>query len=655
MNNFHQMLGPSRVQLRRRPPFRAPGLFQSICFHGVMSRSRTSSHYGRLYERKMYCQVRRQNRFVVQPLRDSGRMDKIRSKSLLEQAAFTSTFNGKLQSTLFIPSHQLFYHNLAVATLHSKTHGYSFRCVHSTSLLHSPKPKKKSNSSVKHKYGSPSKNNTKNATKGKRQHHHHLPLRTGIPDPIEEQQKNTPKEVPPAYLTRTASPYVYVSKCAVMDERTGELHFNPMALHSDLYSNPSKPTSKPQSTSLKKLKRNSQRKGHHRKTLPSTFRQSHFHYFPPSSFPDYEPPTDGTPEIAFLGRSNTGKSSLINAIASTILRSGGGSAKHISSGGGELARTSKRPGRTQTINYFGLIPNSLMSSTTTSAVHPSSFKNAEKLGKHPDPRRSRMFLVDLPGFGYASAPDESVDEWQAKTQQFLISRASFPPVGGEEEGVVGDGNGNGNGMKKKKTTALQPWPKQSSSGDTDGRHYFDHSHNPIIIKNTHAPPLKRLYLLLDSRLPQPTPIDLTVMGWCDDYSIPYTLVLTKVDGSNRAHCVRLTNQLCMRYHSLLYAGHGEVSMDPLVYWTSAKDGLGMEELLGSLEGDLLSGEGVDVVVDEYGGYDGYDDEEYEFNTQGEGDNDDDDDDDDDDSGDNYSEVDGSDMGDYKDDRDNISN
>mmetsp|Transcript_10623 Transcript_10623/g.22212 ORF Transcript_10623/g.22212 Transcript_10623/m.22212 type:complete len:645 (+) Transcript_10623:142-2076(+) len=644
MNNFHQMFGSSVRQLQFRPPFRDPELYQSICYLGVMARSRKKSHRGKLGEQMLYCKGRHQNWCDVRPCHGSGRMGDVFNNSLFKQAGFTPQFNWKLGRTLSPLIHQLcFFHDSVITTLPSNTHGYSLKCFHSTSLLQSPKPRNKSNSHRKNKYKSSSKNKTMKHSKGKEHHHNHpLRLRTGIPDPIEEQQKSTPKEIPPAYLTRTASPFVYISKCAVMDEQTGEVHFNPMALYSDLYPNSSISTSTGQSTSLKKLKRNSQNKRHHPKTLPSTFRLSHFHYFPPSSFPNYEPPTDGTPEIAFLGRSNTGKSSLINALASTILRSGGGPAKHISSGGGELARTSKRPGRTQTINYFGLIPNSLMSSTTTSVVHLSSFKNTEKLGKHPDPRRSGMFLVDLPGFGYASAPDESVDEWQAKTQQFLISRASFPVMGAEEEGE------NGDEMQKKKKSRLQPWPKQSSGGDTDGNSYFDKIHNPTINKNTNAPPLKKLYLLLDSRLPQPTPIDLTVMGWCDDYSIPYTLVLTKVDGSSRAHCVRLTNQLCMRYHSLIHAGEGQVSMDPLVYWTSAKDGLGMEELLGSLEGDLVSGEEEDIVVDEYDDYVGYDDEEVD--THGGGDDGDDDDD-----SDHYWEDRGSNVGDYEYDGDDGSN
>ena len=123
-----------------------------------------------------------------------------------------------------------------------------------------------------------------------------------------------------------------------------------------------------------------------------------------------------------------------------------------------------------------------------------------------------------------------------------------------------------------------------------------------------APPLKRLYLLLDSRLPDVALLDLTVMGWCDEYSIPYTIVLTKVDGTSRAMCAKLTNKLCMRYHSLYMDAYRddnlkdnaddktddgrEVYMDPVVYWTSSKDGLGMEELLLSVGNSAFAVEGI---------------------------------------------------------------
>jgi GTP-binding protein len=86
---------------------------------------------------------------------------------------------------------------------------------------------------------------------------------------------------------------------------------------------------------------------------------------------DFPPP--GPPEIAFAGRSNVGKSSAINAIT----------------GRKALARTSKTPGRTQTINFF-------------------------TLGE--DAR-----LVDLPGYGYARVPQAMRDAWRALVADYLAS------------------------------------------------------------------------------------------------------------------------------------------------------------------------------------------------------------------------------------------
>eukprot|EP00985_Skeletonema_marinoi_P014969 scaffold7648_cov118-Skeletonema_marinoi.AAC.3 len=427
----------------------------------------------------------------------------------------------------------------------------SYRWIHSTPAAFAAGGKKKQSSTKK--------NNKQhsNKTKGKQSNNKAQGKRNAspyknIPNPVEQKQKQKQaktQEVPPAYLVKTASDYAYIAKCIIMDEHTGELHVDPRTLFTEVVPTNSNHTN----TNNKQGKQPKKRTN-----IPQSFRHSHFHYFPPSTFPNYEPPTDGTPEVAFLGRSNTGKSSLINALSTMILRAGGGASGPSASGGGELARTSKRPGRTQTINYFGLIPNSAMTSATISSK--PSFKGHEG-AKHPNSSQSKMFLVDLPGFGYASAPDQDVEAWQEKTQQFLISRASSAPPS-----EVGDGS-------------LKSW--------ADG--------------GGNAPPLKRLYLLIDSRLPQPTLLDLTVMGWCDDYAIPYTLVLTKVDGSSRAHCVKLTNQLCMRYHSLQLGNNshdddeddGEVYMDPVVYWTSSKDGLGMEELLMSVEDNMFAQEDDD--------------------------------------------------------------
>lgn len=83
------------------------------------------------------------------------------------------------------------------------------------------------------------------------------------------------------------------------------------------------------------------------------------------------------PEVAFIGRSNVGKSSLINALTNRKT----------------LARTSQTPGRTRQINFFSL---------------------ADKL-----------MLVDLPGYGYAKASKKDVAGWQKLIYQYLQGRANL--------------------------------------------------------------------------------------------------------------------------------------------------------------------------------------------------------------------------------------
>ncbi|MFT4150550.1 MAG: ribosome biogenesis GTP-binding protein YihA/YsxC [Paracoccaceae bacterium] len=88
------------------------------------------------------------------------------------------------------------------------------------------------------------------------------------------------------------------------------------------------------------------------------------------------PPAD-RPEVCFAGRSNVGKSSLINALT----------------GRKSLARASNTPGRTQEINYFALGPD--------------------------------RYLVDLPGYGYAEAPVAVVAKWQALLRSYLAGRQTL--------------------------------------------------------------------------------------------------------------------------------------------------------------------------------------------------------------------------------------
>jgi ribosome biogenesis GTP-binding protein YsxC/EngB len=95
---------------------------------------------------------------------------------------------------------------------------------------------------------------------------------------------------------------------------------------------------------------------------------------------DALPPADRL-EICFAGRSNVGKSSLINGVT----------------GRKALARTSNTPGRTQEINYFDL------------AAGP-------------------MYLVDLPGYGFAEAPKPVVEKWQALLRAYLAGRPTLRRV-----------------------------------------------------------------------------------------------------------------------------------------------------------------------------------------------------------------------------------
>lgn len=85
-------------------------------------------------------------------------------------------------------------------------------------------------------------------------------------------------------------------------------------------------------------------------------------------------PADGLPEIAFAGKSNVGKSSLINALINRKA----------------LARTSSQPGKTQTVNFYKV--------------------------------EEALYFVDLPGYGYAKVSKESRGKWAEMIETYLLNR-----------------------------------------------------------------------------------------------------------------------------------------------------------------------------------------------------------------------------------------
>ncbi len=88
-------------------------------------------------------------------------------------------------------------------------------------------------------------------------------------------------------------------------------------------------------------------------------------------------PKDSKPEYAFIGRSNVGKSSLINMLTER----------------NELARTSKKPGKTQMINYYVVNKN--------------------------------WYVVDLPGYGYAKISKKKRDDWRKMIEGYMLFRETL--------------------------------------------------------------------------------------------------------------------------------------------------------------------------------------------------------------------------------------
>lgn len=299
--------------------------------------------------------------------------------------------------------------------------------------------------------------------------------------------------LPPMMLTSTASPHVFLSKIFAQQLKQQKYTF---------FHGFAEAVQKPPTLF-----------GQFRSCMPNDFGKDNY---PPMNNNNHQknPYGGASPisEVAFLGRSNVGKSSLINA----LMRQ-------------KLAMTSKTPGRTQSQYYYGWFPHrNNNTNTKNSHSNAGSGKKKKKNTSTMNIQQATGFLIDLPGYGYAKAPDAKVDAWQGATQDFLLQRLD---------------NGT----------------------------------------------LRRVFLLQDARLEVPQNIDGSVASWMEDAGIPYTIVLTKADsiGSNETSpgVVKHANINAMRFHHRWMDTNKDGStmyMSPFIHATSSKKNTGIAELLSSV-------------------------------------------------------------------------
>jgi GTP-binding protein len=317
---------------------------------------------------------------------------------------------------------------------------------------------------------------------------------------------NEPSKMP-TMLAPTASPYVYIAQPALVDpdESSALSEIDSSTLFAEA-------TGPGGMSSMILANRGS------------------FDYFSPKHDLKHEYPMHGVPEVAVLGRSNVGKSSLVNAILQK-----------------NLCITSKSPGRTRLPHYYGWTPTTALVAAAAAMGNEKrkisrNSTNNQVGHQRNDPALVRGYIVDLPGYGFGSAPRSVVEGWQKDTQDWLLHR----------------------------------------------RH--------------EATVLKRLFLLMDARRDEHNEWDRTILRWLEDAEIPYTIVLTKADRVSVPTVVKQVNDFCVRYASQEAETQGNiikqdqdgvtipyVAQSPVVHVTSSKRGWGIAELALSIEIEFFEG------------------------------------------------------------------
>ena len=189
-------------------------------------------------------------------------------------------------------------------------------------------------------------------------------------------------------------------------------------------------------------------------------------------------PADGIPHIAFVGRSNVGKSSVINALA-----------------GATLARTSAAPGKTRLANLYRFTVE----------------------GGPGGPGRWSVYLADLPGYGYARGGEQSVAELRQIAESYF-SAASAPRAGRAAEET-----------RDRDSVARKP-----GSPDAGERRTAEAGR---LARNAGSPNLPYriagVLLLADSRHPG-LELDIEAAEWLSSLAIERAVVATKIDKLSRA-------------------------------------------------------------------------------------------------------------------------
>jgi GTP-binding protein len=134
------------------------------------------------------------------------------------------------------------------------------------------------------------------------------------------------------------------------------------------------------------------------------------------SSPDYTKcPAPDKPEYAFIGRSNVGKSSLINMLCNSE----------------KLAKTSSSPGKTQMINHFEI--SSSLSPKEKNEEKTAPVKGASKVTAYTPPvtgdaSKKVWYIVDLPGYGFAKVSQSSRRRWEQMIENYLRKRENLAMV-----------------------------------------------------------------------------------------------------------------------------------------------------------------------------------------------------------------------------------